>query len=365
MNLRGNILRVLEGEEIAPLWARAVSAGLAPVGWAYGGAMRLRRCLYASGLKEVVSSPCPVISVGNLTFGGTGKTPAVAWVLSKLIGAGCQPAVVSRGYGGKIKRVIVVNDGAGGVLSSPPASDEAVMLARMFPPVPIVTGWDRPAATRKAAEFGVGAIVADDGFQHLALERMLDLVVLRGHCPFGNGRVFPAGALREPAIALKSAGAVLLTGGEFQPGVLEKIRALAPRAKVFEGSLRLVGLLDIFGNPAGSPEDLSGAAVMAVSGIGNPGGFAQMLEGLGARVLTRTVFPDHTAYGGEEAERIVASLEASGADFVVTTEKDAVKLGQFSDNPCFRVLRVQMEIREGDELARLVLDAAGIDPRRS
>ncbi|MFP6868999.1 MAG: tetraacyldisaccharide 4'-kinase [Nitrospinota bacterium] len=363
MSLRGSLLRALEGEESAPLWARAASASLAPAGWAYGGAMRLRRRLYASGWREAVSPPCPVISVGNLTLGGTGKTPAVAWVLSKLIEADRRPAVVSRGYGGEAEGVSVVSDGAGAVLSAPPASDEAVMLARMFPSVPAVAGRDRPAAVRCAAELGADVIVADDGFQHIALERALDLVVLRGEHPFGNGRVFPAGALREPAAALRSAGAVLLTGGESSPTVSERIReqigALAPRAKVFEGSLRPVALLDISGRPAGSPADLSGAAVAAVSGIGNPAGFARTLEGLGARVLAHHIFPDHAAYGAGEAVRIASSLDASGVDFWVTTEKDAVKLGRFSDHPHFRVLRVEMEVREGAGLARLVLDAAG------
>jgi tetraacyldisaccharide 4'-kinase len=323
--------------------------------------MRLRRTLYETGLGVAAAPSTPVISVGNLTLGGTGKTPAVAWVISRLIEAGITPAAISRGYSGAEGGVCVVSDGAGAVLSSPPASDEAVMLARMFPRSPVVTGRDRPAAARRAAELGAGAIVADDGFQHLALPRCFDLVVLRGDRPFGNGRVFPAGAMREPLGALRRADAILLTGlGGL--AVHERLRSLSPDTKIFEGMLTPSALLDLGGGPAGEPADLGGAAVVAVSGIGNPGGFARSLAALGARVLESLVFSDHAAYGGEELERIAAAIEKTGADFAVTTEKDAVKLGALAGDERFRVLRAEMKVNGGDELARLIFEAAGLGP---
>jgi tetraacyldisaccharide 4'-kinase len=320
--------------------------------------MNVRRALYGAGLLASETPPRPVVSIGNLTLGGTGKTPAVAWALERLIEAGIRPGAVSRGYGGAAAGVSVVSDGAGAALSCPPASDEAAMLARRFPSVPIVTGRDRPAAVRRAAELGAEVILSDDGFQHLALGRSLDIVLLRGERPLGNGRVIPAGALREPEVALGCAHAILLTGGTGGTGeAKERAQALAPGAKVFEGSLKPAALLDLAGRPAGAPSELSGAAVVTVSGIGNPAGFAQILAGLGARIEERLDFPDHAAYGEEELRRILSALERSGADLIVTTEKDAVKLSPLTGDTRFRVLGVRMEIRDGDALARLILDA--------
>ncbi len=364
MGGRKRLLAALEGDPGAPLWARGVLAALAPAGWLYGDIMRLRRTIYETGLGVADALFTPVISVGNLALGGTGKTPAVVWLISRLIEAGIMPAVISRGYGGAEGGVCVVSDGAGVILSSPPASDEAVMLARMFPSSSIVTGRDRPAAARRAAELGAGAIIADDGFQHLALPRCFDLVVLRGERPFGNGRVFPAGAMREPLSALRRANAVLITGGvngtdPSGGGARGRLRALAPDVKIFEGMLTPSALLDIGGAPVGNPADLDGAAVVAVSGIGNPGGFARSLSALGARVLDNLVFPDHAAYGAEELKRIAAAIEKTGADLAVTTEKDAVKLGALAGDERFRVLRAEMEVEGGDELARLIVKAAG------
>ena len=348
----------LEGEEGAPFWARVALAGLAPAGWLWGDVMRLRRSFYEAGFRSREQPTCPVVSVGNLTLGGTGKTPAVAWLLSRLIEAGERPAVVSRGYGGAGRGVRVVSAGQGDVLSSPPASDEAVLMARMFPSVPVVTGKDRPAAARRAEEIGAGVIVADDGFQHLALRRCFDLVVLRGDRPFGNGRMFPAGPLREPLVAAQGAGAILITG-EAAPGIREKVAALAPKARIFEGRLAPSALVGLDGLAAGKLDDLRGAGVVAVSGIGNPDGFLRTLAGLGANILKNLAFPDHAVYGENEVARITAAVKETGAELALATEKDAVKLVGLSGAGPFRALRVEMEIEGGGELERIILDAAG------
>lgn len=355
---RSELLLALEGDRSAPLWARFALAGLTPAGWLWGDAMRLRRSFYEAGFGSREQPTCPVISVGNLTLGGTGKTPVVAWLLSRLIEAGERPAVVSRGYGGAGRGVRVVSEGQGDVLSSPPASDEAVLMARMFPSVPVVTGKDRSAAARRAEEIGAGVIVADDGFQHLALRRCFDLVVLRGDRPFGNGRMFPAGPLREPLAAAHRAGAILITG-EAAPGIREKVAALAPEAKIFEGRLAPSALVDLGGLAAGRLDDLRDAGIVAVSGIGNPDGFLRTLAGLGANILENLAFPDHAVYGEIEVARITAALKETGAEIAVTTEKDAVKLAGLSGAEPFRALRVEMEIEGGGELEHIILNAAG------
>ncbi len=353
---RGGLLLALEGDERAPLWARLALAGLAPAGWLWGDVMRLRRSLYEAGFGGSEQPACPVVSVGNLTLGGTGKTPAVAWLVSRLIEAGERPAMVSRGYGGKGREVRIVSEGRGNVLSSPPASDEAVLMARMFSSVPVVTGKDRPAAARRAEALGAGVIVVDDGFQHLALKRSFDLVVLRGDLPFGNGRMFPAGLLREPLRALQRAGAILITG-EAVPGIREKASSLAPEAEIFEGRLAPSALVNLEGLAIGSLDDLRGTGIVAVSGIGNPDGFLRTLEGLGAKILKNLAFSDHAVYGEVEVARIAAALKETGAELVVATEKDAVKLTDLPGTKPFRDLRVELEIEGGDELERLILNS--------
>jgi len=320
--------------------------------------MRLRRLAYEAGLRRAATVPAPVVSVGNLTLGGTGKTPAAAWILERFLSAGRRPAVVSRGYGGGIREVAVVSEGEGALLDSPPAADEAVMIARAFPKVPVLTGRDRSAAARRAAEeFGADVLLLDDGFQRIALRREFDLVLLRGERPFGNGRVFPAGALREPVSVLRRADAILLTGrgGQASRGTVE---AAAPGIPIFSGELVPEDLLDPEGNRAGGPADLAGMGVVAVSGIANPDGFHDTLSRLGARLVASHVFPDHARYTEADAARLRSSLEARGADLIVTTEKDAVKLAALLGDAPLRVLRVRMKIEGGETLMERVLEAA-------
>ncbi|MEK6708944.1 MAG: tetraacyldisaccharide 4'-kinase [Nitrospinota bacterium] len=355
---RDPLVMALEGEAGAPLWARAFAWWLGPAGGLYRAGMALRRGLYERGVFASRGVSVPVLSVGNLTLGGTGKTPATAWVIARLLEAGRRPALVSRGYRGGSGGVTVVGDGKGSVLPSPPAGDEAAMLARRFPQVPVLTGALRAdAAERAAGEFGVDAIVLDDGFQHLALRRDWDLVLVRGTRPWGNGRVFPAGALREPLSALRRAGAVLLTGA-IEAGTRERVTALAPQAPLFTARMVPEGLLDAEGRAAGGLESLRGARVVAVSGIARPEGFAATLAGLGAEVVEHCAYPDHAAYGPVDAGRLRESLRRAGAQFLLATEKDAVKLGPLLRGAPLRVLRVGLEVQEGERLARLVREAA-------
>lgn len=354
MSLSEQFRQVLEGEPNAPPWLRKMLAAAAPTGWVYGAAMSLRWSLYETGglTSELPSSP--VISVGNLTLGGTGKSPTVAWVVSRLLEDGGKPAVVSRGYGGSLKDVTVVSDGSGSVLESPAAADEAVMLAQMFPSVPVVTGGNRlKAAQRASDELGAQIIVVDDGFQHLALCRDFDLVLLRGDRPFGNGRVFPAGALREPRAALRRAHAILLTG-EVDPDARRSVERVVPQAEFFAGSLKPTVLLNSLGKEVGNYQELKGVGAVAVSGIGNPEEFERMLLDLGVRVLSHHVYPDHAQYSPEVMKQLFSSRRNSGADFIITTEKDLVKMADYDENSELRAIRVVMEIQEGDKLASLM-----------
>ncbi len=354
MSLRRGILMAWEGNPLSPTWSRVLASGLLPLGVVYGAAMAYRRGRYAAEKIRVERIPVPVISVGNLAFGGTGKTPTVAWVLERLLLKGRRPAVVSRGYGGRSGDVMVVCDGGGGRMPSPPAGDEAAMLAWRYPHLPILTGVDRSFVAQKAAEeFGADVVVVDDGFQYLSLFREMDLVLLRGDCPFGNGRVTPAGVLREPVSALRRADAVLMTG-ECSDRARGEIQSLVQEVPVFTGSLEPDSILNSQGETVGAPDVLRGRKVVAVSGVGNPYGFERTLESLRVEVLAHHAYPDHARYVVADGARLASSLQKTGADFILTTEKDAIKLTPFLGETPFYTLRVAMKINDDTDLAALV-----------
>ncbi|MYA96257.1 MAG: tetraacyldisaccharide 4'-kinase [Nitrospinae bacterium] len=354
MSFRRGILQAWEGNPSSPAWSRMLTKSLGPLGSLYGVAMAHRRRRYEAEKAGVFKIPVPVISIGNLALGGTGKTPTVAWLVKKLILKGHKPAVVSRGYGGRPKDVMVVGDGKGSLMAAPPAADEAAMLARRYSDLLVLTGSERSFVAKKAVEeFGADVIVLDDGFQHLALHRDMDVVVLRGDSPFGNGKVVPAGVLREPVSALKRADAVLLTG-ECAGRTREEIQAFIPDIPMFTGHLEPDTLLDSRGENTGSPDELKGARVVVVSGLGNPYGFEKMLESLDVEVMVHHEYPDHAHYALADGVRLVSSIQKTGADFILTTEKDAVKLSPLLSNAPLRVLRVVMKIDDEMNLAGLI-----------
>ncbi len=354
MSFRRSILKAWESDPSSPAWSHALAKSLSPLGSIYGAAMASRRRRYETGKVRVAKNPAPVISIGNLTLGGTGKTPTVAWLAEKLALQGRRPAIVSRGYGARPRDVLVVGDGKGSLMTSPPAADEAAMLARRYPDLVVLTGAERSFVAEKAVEeFEADVVVLDDGFQHLALDRDVDVVVLRGDFPFGNGRVVPAGVLREPVSALGRANVVLVTG-ECCAQTRSEIHSLAPDVPIFTGHLAPDALLDARGEIAGAPEDLRGVKVVAVSGLGNPRGFEKLLESLDAEVLAHHEYPDHANYALADGVRIVSSLQDTGAEFILTTEKDAVKLSSLLSKAPFRVLRVVMRIDDEVSLSDLI-----------
>ncbi len=304
----------------------------------FGVGVRLRGLAYDAGLLPVHRLPAAVASVGNLAVGGTGKTPATLYLARLLAARGRRPVILSRGYGGSHARgagrrgiALVVGDGSPTPLAPPEvAGDEPVLLAQRAG-VPVVVCPDRVAAGRLAIErFHADTLVLDDGFQHRRLARDLDLVLVDARVGLGEGRLLPAGPLREPPGALARADVILLTkvpkSGN-RDGLLRQIRGLAPRAAVFGARYRPVGLGPLGGHaapvaPAATP--LAGRRVVALSGLADPSSFHELLVELGAADVAPLAFPDHHAYGPPDYRRIAEA--ASAADAVVTTEKDAVKL---------------------------------------
>lgn len=285
--------------------------------------------------------PRPVISIGNLTLGGTGKTPLMIRLCRDMQSHGIKPAILSRGYRGP-RRAPAVGVFVGPI-SAEKTTDETCILSRSLPTVPIGLGPDRALSAEKILkDHHVDVFVLDDGFQHWLLERDADVVTVDSLNPWGGGHLVPWGRLREPISALERATAVVATRTELitekQRDVLQaRLLSKIPNEKLifsrFEPSFR---------RSTGEKEDamfFKNRTVLAVSGIGNPAAFEENLRQLGARVIARR-FPDHHAYSAEDVAAIFRDAEKLGA-LIVMTEKDAVKI----KNPKgpFSILEVPME----------------------
>lgn len=258
----------------------------------------LRRQLFALGLKRVYRAPVPVLVVGNLTVGGNGKTPVVVWLVEWLRAQGYRPGVISRGYGGKSEQYpLVLNDNT----PAAQAGDEPVLIYRRTG-CPVVVGPGRADAAARLAALGVDIIISDDGLQHYALARDLELVVVDGQRRFGNGRLLPMGPLREGKWRLNSVDAVINNGGPVQSG--EYLMTLAP------GELRPVS--------GEGKTPASGTTVHALAGIGHPPRFFNTLQGLGFILDKQIALADHEPMRPAE----LASLADKP---LLITEKDAVK----------------------------------------
>jgi len=309
----------------------------------YGGAVWLRNTLYDRHISRQKRLPCPVISVGNLTVGGTGKTPAVIWIADLLKQHGYRPAVLSRGYGGKSgSPVNVVSDGKTVLMGWKEAGDEPVLMANSLPGIPVLTGAERFLTGSAAVEkFGADILLLDDAFQHRQLFRDLDLVLLDSARPFGNGFLLPRGPLREEPHALLRADMLLRTGvaekGEPLPVDLEH--------PSFRGIHKPTGIVSGKKGNIDPPETLRGQKIMAFSGIGSPEAFRRGLAALGAAVVSYRDFPDHHPYSDSDIAALRRLAAQSGASLLVTTEKDGVRLADF---PAFlaeiSLLRISMEI---------------------
>lgn len=311
-----------------------ISAWLMPLSMFYVDAVRLRRFMYRTGWKKSVRLPVPVIVVGNLTVGGTGKTPLVIWLVEFLRQQGYQPGVISRGYAGSGNEnpQLVTRSSDAAVVG-----DEALLLARRCD-CPLVVGADRPAAARQLlAENACNVIISDDGLQHYALQRDIEIVVIDGQRRFGNGYCLPVGPLREPPERVNSVDFVLVN---------------TPK-ELLEGEIAMQCKGDSLINlQSGERQPLSafvGKECHAVAGIGNPQRFFDQLAAAGLDCQTHA-FPDHHAFAA-------ADLPFKDAKPVVMTEKDAVKCAGFAQ-PQYWYLPIDAVLPEafGAQLLTLLKD---------
>lgn len=287
--------------------------------------------VYRIGLRKRCKLGVPVVSIGNLTFGGTGKTPAVQTLCRMLLEQGKRVVVLSRGHGGTARGAVIVSDGENILSNSAEAGDEPVLLARTLPGVPIVVGKDRRISGRLASErFSPDVIVLDDGLQYWQLYRDMDIVVLDARKPFGSGFVMPMGDLREPISGLRRAGIVLLSNSRSisnadYESLAKRISKLAPRAKIFRCAHEAVLFKNI---ETGEEVDLTWARkrdILAFCGIGKPLAFFDMLEGLGASVSRSMIFPDHHRLSDRDISSIIDEAAVCNAEAIVTTEKDIAR----------------------------------------
>ncbi len=281
----------------------------------YTIAVDWRNRRYDRGHAVVHHARVPVISVGNLTLGGTGKTPMVKWLVRWLASRGLRAAIVSRGYGARNGR----------------SNDEAMELHDALPDVPHMQDADRVAAARRVIdEFHCQVVVLDDGFQHRRLERDLDIVLLDALEPFGHEHVFPRGTLREPMAGLRRADVICLSradtiNAEEREHIRTRVLDFAPNAVWCEVTHAPSGLLNGDGQwqPIGS---LEGKRVAAFCGIGNPAGFRHTLSSAGAHIAAWREFPDHHAYREFDLREVQHLASKTNAELITCTHKDLVKL---------------------------------------
>ena len=320
------------GQQTPSLW---LQAGLAPLWLAsqcYRGLAHGHRASYTWGVRRQRQLPCPVVSIGNLTLGGTGKTPLTMWVARWYQQQGWRVAVLSRGYGARpAARCRVVSSGHGPLLAWQEAGDEPYLLACALPGVPVLIGKDRYRTGRYACEqFGAEVVILDDGFQHHALQRDLDIVLIDASNPFGSGALFPRGILREPLRSLRRAHAIVLTRVELAratlPALCQQIRRWNRQQPIYHLATVVEALHRQGTHSAVALASLRQCRVVAFVGIGNPQAFVSTLTQLGVEVATLFVFPDHHPYTQEEWQTIVATVKTQQAAYLITTDKDAVRL---------------------------------------
>jgi 3-deoxy-D-manno-octulosonic-acid transferase len=397
VEVSAQLFRESRAQIVPGLWRRIL---LGPLAWLWGIGARVRLTAYRKGWLHGHRLNAFTICVGNLTTGGVGKTPFVAWLVERLTRVGHSPGVLTRGYGRSSSQPMVVCPGD--CVEPADCGDEALVLLRHFERAglnsSIGIGANRyeigrrvlslnasPAAggavtaafgKHSSSHAGEGApdvLVLDDGFQHLALERDVDLALIDVTNPFGGGTMLPLGRLREPQSSLGRASAIVLTRTE--PGqpyekLEARLRMLNPTAPIFRSWTRTMGVVSVGENSEASLSSLAGRRILAFCGLGNPESFWRVLRREGTPVVQRLFFGDHHRYSMEDLLKIAAAAAAINADLLLTTEKDVMNLPHRADGSLLlpagqtpeltevlrdlHWLRIETHVEHGDELLRWI-----------
>lgn len=327
----------------------ALRMALWPAAVAYGVAARLRVALYRRGILRSRRLQGTVISVGNLTVGGTGKTPMVLWLAERLAAEGHRPAILTRGYRGGAQA-----DAAG----IPLADEVALLRERLGSRAQLGVGKDRYSNGQALERHGTQWFILDDGFQHLALQRDADIVLLDSMNPFGGGQLLPAGRLREPRSALSRADVIVITRTDRAPALETIVRRFTP-APIFYSHIELDAVLRVPAKVVAlSESDGARAKFFAFCGIGNPRAFFDDLRRWGFAVTGQRSFRDHHRYSPADVEALNRAAAAAGADALICTEKDAFNLrDSVAVSLPVYACRVRMVVSDADGFWSVVLEA--------
>jgi len=331
-------------------YKRFLLFSLYPISLLYRFLIQLRHTLYKTGVFRSYSLPCRVISIGNITMGGTGKTPTVIYLARLFKEHGLRTAVLSRGYKAKsLEKVAVVSNGEQIFLNAQDAGDEPLLLSKALPGVPIIIGRDRVRSGRYAVDqFSAEVVLLDDGFQYMRLHRDADILLIDLYYGFGNGYLLPRGILREPLIHLNRAHIFLLTkkiDSKDDQTIESKITSFKPNAQIFFASYEIKCVTTLKEEKEIDLNDLKEKKVLALSGIANPHYFSYLLRQQGMSVIEEWMLPDHHCYTSKDARKLRGYLKR--IDFIITTGKDSTKMDKevFKEFPIL-VLEIMLKIHD-------------------
>ena len=348
---------------------RVLGAALATLSVGYRAALMARGWVYDARLLSTGRLTCPVVSLGNVTVGGSGKTPLTELAALTLVALGAAPAVVSRGYGRATRGVQVVADRGGVRLAARAAGDEPLLLAERLPGIPVIVGENRFEAGRHAVEaHGASVIVLDDGYQNRTIAKTLEILVVSARAPWGNGRLFPRGQLREPLSSLRRSHLVVVTN----PESADEVDAITRMLRLHDSPAPVVTAryepLEArrAGDGARLPlSELRGRRLLGFGGLASPRSFMETLRGLGVPLAGFAEFGDHHWYTDADLAEVVRRARIARAEGLITTEKDAVRLRELAPPglPLW-VLTVRMVLATGqaawvDALRQVAVPARG------
>ena len=350
------------------------SSALAPLGVLYGAATRVRRGLYHAGVFRIHRIDEPVISVGNITTGGTGKTPLVEWIARAVASEGKRVCILTRGYGRKTPHQrVIVSDSESILADEKSAGDEPLLLAeKLLGLAAIISDANRVSAANWAREnLASEVFILDDGFQYLSLARELNILIIDASNPWGGERLLPGGRLREPLAEIKRADCIVVTRADQAMGIelLEsRIAQLAGHHTILRSSINTIGLRPLLQNRTDGSADrptTPHGPFAAFCGIGNPQSFFTQLSRDGHMLCYSRAFPDHHWYRQADINEVVDEAGRRGASALVTTDKDAVKLRSLQfDIPCY-VIEIEIKVENENRLREIVNAAIRAKPKLS
>jgi tetraacyldisaccharide 4'-kinase len=349
---------------------RAATVALAPFGGLYSLLVRTNNAFYRRGILKISNVGAPVISVGNLTSGGTGKTPLVEWIARELAGRGRKVCILTRGYRREnSNQRVIASDGKDMLAGVKQTGDEAFLLGEnLRGKAAVICDSDRVSAAGWAIKnFGSDVLVLDDGFQHRRIARQLDILTIDAMNPWGNGRLLPGGILREPISELSRADCVVITRADLSDteDIRRQVERIRPGMLVLLSHTKHTQLREF--DPTDTNPDFDqvrSSPVSAFCAIGNPESFFSLLSREGYNVVHTKTFRDHHSYTAGDIDQLVREAQRSGAQALLTTAKDAVKLRSLSFVlPCYAV-EIATEIEREDLLRELIsraIEQAGTD----